>query len=121
MKKTRTEKQEIYFREFFKKHKMHNSLKALDFVNLAHKGLRRDGKEERSHLFEVLGLSISHFDGRMDYRQLDIIVSVGALHDIVEDYSEVYTFKHMKSFFPSEIIKPLKLVTKWKTFKKEKR
>lgn len=121
MQKTRTEKQEIFFRTFFQKNKMYNSLKALDFINLVHKGFRKDGKEERSHLFEVLGLAISHFDGRINYEQLDIIVSVCALHDLVEDYVEFYNFKYLKSFFPIEIIKPLKLVTKWKTFKKEKR
>lgn len=119
--KTRTQKQETYFYYFFKKNNMVHSINALSLVNLAHKGLRKDGQEERSHLFEVLGLAIAHFDGRMSYEDLDVIVTLGALHDLVEDYSDQYSFKYLKSFFPKNIIRPLKKVTKWKTFTKTKR
>lgn len=117
----RTKKQNEYFKEFFTKNKMYFSLKALELVNEAHKGLRKDGKPEKSHLFEVLGFAISQYEKRISCEDLDKMVTVHALHDLVEDYAEEYSFKNLKKYFPIDVIKSLKKVTKWKTFKKTDR
>lgn len=115
----RTKKQERFFLNYFKEHNMTNSVIALNLVNVAHYGQRKDGKEERSHLFEVLGLAINIFDGRLNDKELDSIVTICALHDLVEDYSDLYSFKYLKGLgIPLDIVKSLKKVTKWKTFTK---
>jgi (p)ppGpp synthase/HD superfamily hydrolase len=114
----RTEKQERFFRNFFTKHDLKYSLIALDIVNQVHVNIRKDGSEERSHLFEVLGFAISFCSSRMSKEELDKFIVVLALHDVVEDYPELYSFKELKKIFPLDVVKSLKTVTKWSTFTK---
>lgn len=116
--KTRTSKQENYFKTYFEKHNFNYATKALSLINQYHTGTRRDGDEERSHLFEVLGFAIANFEGRIIKEELQKLIVVSALHDLVEDYSDKITFKILKTMFPKDYIRSIKKVTKWSTFEK---
>ena len=116
--KTRTSKQENYFKKYFEKHNFNYATKALSLINQYHTGTRRDGDEERSHLFEVLGFAIANFEGRLSKDELQKLIVVSALHDLVEDYSDKMTFKILKTMFPKDYIRSIKKVTKWSTFEK---
>lgn len=116
--KTRTSKQENYFKKYFEKHNFNYATKALSLINQYHTGTRRDGDEERSHLFEVLGFAIANFEGRLNPDELQKLIVVSALHDLVEDYSDKITFKILKTMFPKDYIRSIKKVTKWSTFEK---
>lgn len=118
---SRTSKQERYFRKYFENNKMDYALKSLDLINQYHKGLRRDGQEERSHLFEVLGMVISNYNDRMNIYDLEKLIVVAGLHDLVEDYYGNIKFKDLKDMFPLDMILSIKKITKWKTFSKSKR
>lgn len=119
--KNRTKKQENYFKNYFIKNNFEYATKSLDLINKYHNGVRRDGTEERSHLFEVLGFAISNFENRLNNNDLEHLIVVASLHDLVEDYYTEIKFKDLKQEFPLEIIKSIKKVTKWKTFDKSKR
>ena len=119
--KTRTSKQENYFKKYFEKHNFNYATKALSLINQYHTGTRRDGDEERSHLFEVLGFAIANFEGRLNPDELQKLIVVSALHDLVEDYSDKITFKILKTMFPKDYIRSIKKVTKWSTFEKNER
>lgn len=114
----RTKKQERYFEKYFKEHNMPFSLIALSLVNQYHVNTRKDGAEERSHLFEVMGSAIAFFEKRLSIHELDKLVTIAALHDLVEDYYKDISFKYLRTIFPKDILRALKKVTKWKTFKK---
>lgn len=116
--KTRTSKQENYFKKYFEKHNFNYATKSLSLINQYHTGTRRDGDEERSHLFEVLGFAIANFEGRLNQDELQKLIVVSALHDLVEDYSDKITFKILKTMFPKDYIRSIKKVTKWSTFEK---
>ena len=116
--KTRTSKQERYFKKYFKDNNFKFAETALDLVNEFHTATRKDGSEERSHLFEVLGFAIANFDGRLSHVELEKLIVASALHDLVEDYSDEVSFKYLKTLFPKDYIRSIKKVTKWSTFKK---
>lgn len=119
--KTRTSKQERYFKKYFKDKEFKYAEVALDLVNEFHIATRKDGSEERSHLFEVLGFAIANFEGRLNQDELQKLIVVSALHDLVEDYSDKITFKILKTMFPKDYIRSIKKVTKWSTFEKTER
>lgn len=114
----RTNKQEIYFKKYFEIGSMKYAQIALQLVNKHHTSTRKDGSEERSHLFEVLGFAIANFEGRLNHSEFEKLIVVSALHDLVEDYSDEVSFKHLKDLFPKDYIRSIKKVTKWITFKK---
>ena len=116
--KTRTSKQERYFRRYFKNKGFAYAEIALNLVNEFHISIRKDGSEERSHLFEVLGFAIANFDDRLKDTELEKLIVASALHDLVEDYSDKVTFKYLKTLFPKDYIRSIKKVTKWSTFEK---
>ena len=116
--KTRTSKQENYFKRYFKNKGFVFAETALNLVNEFHISIRKDGSEERSHLFEVLGFAIANFDDRLKDTELEKLIVASALHDLVEDYSDEVSFKHLKTLFPKDYIRSIKKVTKWSTFKK---
>ena len=116
--KTRTSKQERYFKKYFKDKEFKYAEVALDLVNEFHTATRKDGSEERSHLFEVLGFAIANFDGRLSHTELEKLIVTSALHDLVEDYSDKVSFKYLKTLFPKDYIISIKKVTKWSTFEK---
>lgn len=115
---SRTSKQERYFKKYFEKNNMLYALKSLELINKYHQGLRRDGQEERSHLFEVLGMVISNYNDRMNASDLEKLIVVAGLHDLVEDYKDLISFKDLKKMFPLDFILSIKKLTKWETFKK---
>lgn len=117
----RTTKQNRYFTNYFKEKNLPFSLIALGLVNEFHVHERKDGAEERSHLFEVMGSAIAYFENRLSIHELDKLVTIAALHDLVEDYQDKVSFKYLRTIFPKDILKSLKKVTKWKTFKKSDR
>lgn len=118
--RTRTQKQEHYFKKYFEENRMNHALKALELVNEGHVNVRKDGSEERSHLFEVMGLAIAMYDKKISSYELELIVCCNALHDLVEDYPEKYSFEFLAAYFPIQVIDNLQRVTKWEGFKKEK-
>lgn len=119
--KNRPDKQYNYFLRYFENNKFYYGLKALDLINEYHNGERRDGTQERSHLFEVLGFVISNFESRLDNNTFEKLIVVSALHDLVEDYPDKIKFKELKEMFPIDYVKSLKKVTKWEGFEKTKR
>lgn len=119
--RNRTKKQENYFNNYFVNNNFKYGIRCLELINQYHNGVRRDGTEERSHLFEVLGFAISNFENRLNKEELEHLIIVASLHDLVEDYYDEIKFKHLKEEFPLESIRSIKKVTKWKTFSKSKR
>lgn len=91
--KNRPDKQYNYFLRYFQNNNFEYGLKALDLINQYHSGERRDGTQERSHLFEVLGFVISNFESRLDNNTFEKLIVISALHDLVEDYSEKIKLK----------------------------
>ena len=106
--KTRTSKQENYFKSYFKNRDFKYAEVALDLVNKHHTSTRKDGSEERSHLFEVLGFIIANFDGRFSNSEFEKLIVTSALHDLVEDYPDEVSFKYLKTLFPKDYIKSIK-------------
>lgn len=114
----RTIKQQNYFMKYFKEHNFMYAINALELINKYHNGTRKDGTEERGHLFEVLGFAIANFENRMHSRDLEHLIVVSALHDLVEDYADDISFKDLKLLFPKNMVKSIKKVTKWSKFEK---
>lgn len=119
--KTRTNKQERYFRKYFEENSFKYAEISLNLINEYHTSTRKDGSEERSHLFEVLGFAIANFDKRLSHHELQKLIVVSSLHDLVEDYSDKVSFKQLKALFPKDYIRSIKKVTKWRTFQKVQR
>lgn len=119
--KTRTNKQERYFRKYFEENCFKYAEIALNLINEYHTATRKDGSEERSHLFEVLGFAIANFDKRLSHHELQKLIVVSSLHDLVEDYSDKVSFKQLRALFPKDYIRSIKKVTKWSTFQKVQR
>lgn len=115
---TRTNKQERYFRKYFETHSFKYAQFALELVNEYHVGIRKDGSEERSHLFEVLGFAIANFENTLSKYDFEKLIVASALHDLVEDYAVKINFKTLKEVLPKDYIRSIKKVTKWSTFKK---
>lgn len=114
----RTIKQNNYFTKYFRENGFEYALKALELINTYHKGIRKDGSEERGHMFEVLGFAIANFENRLKPKDLEHLIVVSALHDLVEDYSDEISFKDLKMIFPKDMVRSIKKVTKWSTFTK---
>ena len=118
--RNRTTKQENYFKKFFIENSFEEALEALKLINKYHKGVRRDGSEERGHMFDVLGFTISNFHNRVNNKDLERLIVAAALHDLVEDYKDEVSFKCLKEKYNISLdtVKTIKKVTKWSTFKK---
>lgn len=114
----RLAKQYKKFKEYFTERGMTESLKAMELVNLYHVGERRGGGPERSHLYEVAGQLIALLEGRVDTKTLDKVVAAGFLHDLVEDYSHLYSALQLQKDFSLDTYTITMNVCKWKGFRK---
>ena len=111
-KKLRLDKQLFFFRDYFSDNKLTKSNLAMFKVLEFHTHLRKDGSPEATHMFDVAGSTLSLLQGRVSTSDLDILVSSGFLHDLVEDYSEQYSFEQLKVDFGSEVYDIVKLISK---------
>lgn len=113
----RVSKQEGFFKSYFKKHNFKYAKKAFNLVKEHHNGVRRNGAQERSHMFEVAGKCIRDFHGSLTEVYLEKLIVCTLLHDFIEDINEAEKILLEKGF-PADIIKTIKLVSKKSDFTK---
>jgi Guanosine polyphosphate pyrophosphohydrolases/synthetases len=114
----RTTKQHYFLKGFFLANSLHKSLNAMQLVEKYHAGERRDGAEEKSHLYEVANYVFSIMNGRVSNQKLDEIVASAFLHDLVEDYPDKYTEQELFVEFGLEVSNYTMSVTKPQDFQK---
>ena len=114
----RLKKQYTKFSNYFKSNDMQQSLKAMDLVEKYHVGERRGGGPERSHLYEVAGQILTTFEAHVDLIELDSLVAAGFLHDLVEDYADLYSESDLRRDFSSRCADLVMNVCKWDGFQK---
>lgn len=114
----RLAKQYKKFTQYFTERGMTESLRAMDLVNKYHVGERRGGGPERSHLYEVAGQTLAFLEGHYNTKELDLVVAASFLHDLVEDYSDMYPETQLRTDFFVETCNITMNVCKWKGFRK---
>ena len=105
-------KLKIFYRGYFILNKMDQSLKALDLAMEFHTGLRKGGSPEITHQFEIVNLLIQLLQGHCSSQQMDEIIASSFMHDVVEDYSNRYSFDNLGKDFDKKVFKIVKAVTK---------
>ena len=121
MPNERIRKQRKVFKRYFLRHEMIQSIKAMELVDIYHVGERRNGGPESSHLYEVAGQIISFLYGRIPDADLDCVVAASFLHDLVEDYMDLYGEEHLRDDFKHMTANLVMDVCKWPGFKKCKK
>lgn len=114
---TRVEKQERYYIKKFTNDNMKEALIALNLVNEYHNGKRKDGSEEKSHMYEVAGKVIRDLENRIETKLLEKIIVTAFLHDLIEDTSVTEEYLIEKGI-SKETIVSINYVTKKDGFKK---
>lgn len=107
-----------FYRGYFEGYKMAKSLKALDLAMKFHTGSRKGGAPEVSHQFEIVNLLIQLLHGHCNVKEMDDIIAASFLHDIVEDYSNRYSFDDLSKNFDKKICSIVKAVTKTSDYDK---
>jgi (p)ppGpp synthase/HD superfamily hydrolase len=97
---------------------MAQSVKALDLATEFHIGLRKGGSPEVSHQFEIVNLLIQLLHGHCNVKEMDDIIAASFLHDIVEDYSNRYSFEDLSREFDQKICTVVKVITKTSDYNK---
>jgi len=103
-------------RGLFEKHGYVLAIKALDIAEKVHCNKRKDGMAEFSHQIYICSYMVQSITSHL-YHPDDALASA-ILHDLPEDYPEIYSLDMVKRDFGGlvyEIVKPL---TKWDGFKK---
>lgn len=118
MPEIRIMKQKKKFTEYFEDRKMMQSIYAMKLVDKYHTGERRGGGPERSHLYEVAGQTLAFLEGKVTDYALDCVVAASFLHDLVEDYADLYSEDDLKRDFDILTAELVMNVCKWKGFKK---
>lgn len=120
-KKLRLDKQIYFFRDYFQKYNMALSEKAMYTVLDYHDGERKDGSPEATHMYDVAGSVLALMKDRVSIEDLDIIVTAGFLHDLIEDYFEQYNYDQLIDDFGDEVAKVVRLVSKPIDFNKNEK
>ena len=120
MPEKRILRQNKKFTSFFKERGMVQSLKAMELVDRFHIGKRRGGDPESSHLYEVAGQSLLMLEGLMTLEELDCLVAGSFMHDLVEDYYDVYPSSSLEEDFSTNVYEIVMNVCKPEGFKKVK-
>lgn len=116
--KARLNKQVVYLRGYFAGMGFTQSQKAMELVLRYHKGERKDGSPEASHLLEVATIVLGALHERSNSSDLDEIVAAALLHDLVEDYSRQYSENALRMDFNLGVCQPVMNVCKPADFKK---
>jgi (p)ppGpp synthase/HD superfamily hydrolase len=114
----RLQKQKVLFRGYFLGREMHQSVRAMEIAMECHSGFRKDGSPEVSHQFEIVGMLLQIFEGRMCYHMLDSLVSAAFLHDVPEDYPELYNLAALAEVFNEVTMSVVTRMTKPEGFEK---
>lgn len=118
MPETRLKKQYTKFKSYFTERGMTESLKAMELVEKYHVGKRRGGGPERSHLYEVAGQTLATFEKHVSIEELDCMVAASFLHDLVEDYADLYSEADLRRDFKERTCGLVMNVCKWEGFQK---
>ena len=113
----RFKRQHKKLKHLFKEYDLQQSMKAMNIALRCHTGKRKDGNAEVSHQFEIVSMVIPLFLN-FDKNILDSLVSAMFLHDVVEDYPELYSFIQLKQDFNHTVFEIVKRMTKTASFKK---
>lgn len=114
----RIEKQKIFYRGYFIAQRMFESISAMEIAMECHTGTRKDGFPEVSHQFEIVGMILQVFEGRICTQILDSLVAAGFLHDVPEDYSEKYPLDALAAEFSETTMSIVTPMTKPADFEK---
>lgn len=114
----RIQKQKIFFRGYFVGKKMLKSIEAMEVAMRCHVGFRKGGEPEVSHQFAIVGMILQVFECRLNTEELDIIVASAFLHDVVEDYSDLFNQQQTEDKFGHDVSRIVAMVTKPESFKK---
>ena len=114
----RLQKQKVLFRGYFLGREMHQSVRAMEIAMECHSGSRKDGSPEVSHQFEIVGMLLQLFEGRMCYHMLDSLVAAAFLHDVPEDYPELYNLAALAQMFDDITMSIVSRMTKPEGFEK---
>jgi len=115
----RVDKQKVFYRGYFLGRGMFESLRALEVALECHKSSRKDGSPEISHQFEIVGMILQVFEKWLDVETLDMLIAASFLHDVAEDYSELYPISLLATMFKCGTMDILVRVTKPKDFVKD--
>ncbi|MND11610.1 GTP pyrophosphokinase [compost metagenome] len=114
----RLQKQKTFYRGYFIGRGMFQSIRAMEIAMECHTNLRKDGYPEVSHQFEIVGMILQVFEGRVTAKILDCLVAAGFLHDVPEDYAQKYGLADIRNSFAVMTANIVALVTKPDDFKK---
>lgn len=110
-------RQKKKLKSLFKEYNLVESSIAMRIALQCHTGTRKNGFQEVSHQFELVSMVIPlflHYDRQI----LDALTAAMFLHDVVEDYPNLYGFTQLKKDFSPTTFEIVKRMTKTKSFKK---